>query len=298
MKNPQTAALVDAYSQIYRGFYAIPQLTNAQGEPTNALYAIARFTMWFERDYTAEYAAFVMDKGAPKKRLELHPEYKATRPPMPDALRSQIEPIRQWVEAAGWTVLEKENTEADDLIAAVVTECENCQVYIISQDKDLGQLVSDRVTQLIPGKKGKLDAVTPRDVQEKFGLPPSAIRDYIALTGDTVDNIPGVPGIGPKTAQKLLQQFGSLSGMLAATDRITPETLREKVRSAAEDILRNRELVSLDPELPPQWTGLDMIAKRPPQWDRMIHIARDNNFKSLVTAVEKARNDFQNPVLF
>ncbi|MCF7853513.1 MAG: hypothetical protein K9N51_01850 [Candidatus Pacebacteria bacterium] len=298
MGDRDTLLLIDGYSQIYRGFFAIPSLTNPQGEPTNALFAMARFLLWIDREVQPTYSALVMDKGIPRDRLELLPDYKAQRPPMPEDLRAQLKPIREWALTAGWNILERDDTEADDLIAAIVNVRNGCDTYIVSSDKDLGQLVQPGVKQMVPGKKGKLDCLDENGIKDKFGVPPECVRDYIALIGDTSDNIPGVQGVGPKTAVELLKQFGSIKTLLSHPEKIDKPKLRDTIIAHREVLLRSRQLVTLAPELPPDWRGLASIAHGQPDWERLFMLARANGFKSLLKALREARDEAQNPTLF
>jgi len=298
MANNGVIVLVDGYAHIYRSFYAFSGLTNARGEPTNALFAMGRFMLKLDKDVPHEFGAVVMDKGKPARRLEMLPSYKATRAPMPDPLRDQIAPIREWIAACGWAILEQEGQEADDVIAAIVKAREGRQTVIVSHDKDLAQLVAPGVVLLTPGKKGESRRLDEPAVEAKFGVPPQAIVDYLAMVGDNVDNVPGIAGVGPKTAASLLVRFGSIDAMLANTDAIERESLREKVRNSAELLRRNRELVRLDEELPPEWTGLAGLRRREPDWDVLLDMARDNGFKSMLPTLEKARHDARNPTLF
>ena len=290
--------LVDGYAQIYRSFYAMRELTNARGEPTNALFVMSRLMLKLDKQVPHEFGAVVMDKGKSTHRLALLPEYKATRPPMPDALRSQIPIIREWIDACGWIILEEEGQEADDIIAAVVKVREGRETEIITHDKDLGQLVQPGVSLLMPGKKGQSVRMDSAAVQEKFGVPPSALRDYLALVGDASDNIPGVAGVGPKTAVALLNQFDSIDGMLANPDAIEKKSLREKIRTSVDILHRNCKLVALDTKTPDGWQGIASLRRRDPDWDRLLEIAHDNGFKSLVSTLNKARSDARNPMLF
>ena len=264
MSASERLVLIDGYAHIYRSFYAIRELTNAQGEPTNALFALARFLLRFEQEIPHRYGAVVMDKGPPRERLEILPEYKATRAPMPEALRSQLAPIRDWIHAAGWPIVEEEGREADDLIAALVEARAGCEVMIVSHDKDLSQLVQPGVVLLTPGKRGSFVRFDESAVQEKFGVPPQAIPDYLALTGDAVDNIPGVAGVGPKTAAALLQEHGNAERLFANLDALPQANLRRKLQDAQDLVRRNLKLVRLDSTPPCGWTGLDGIRRREP----------------------------------
>jgi len=291
--------LIDGFAQIYRSFYAIPVLNNSRGEPTNALYGMARFLLKLDEELPGDYGAFVLDAGRPARRMELLPEYKANRPPMPDALRAQITPIREWCIAAGWEILVQDGHEADDLIAAIVMAREGHETAIISFDKDLAQLVSDDgVTVWLPAPKGKFERMGPHEVEEKFGVPPAAVRDYLALLGDNSDNIRGVDGVGAKTAAALLQQYGSIPALLEKLDTVAKAGLREKLQQSGDLIRRNRELVALDTTLPHGWQGVNGLRRRTPDWEKLLQIARDNGFNSLLPALENARLAAQNPSLF
>ncbi len=292
--------LIDGYGQIYRAFHGMPVLTNPRGEPINALYGLARFLLNLDTAYPHEFGAVVFDKGPPRKRLELLPEYKAQRPPMPDELRSQLPPIREWVEAAGWPIVEEDGREADDLIAALVELREERQVYIVSHDKDLGQLVGDAVIQLIPDKlsgKSRLREVNGAAIELKLGVAPPAVADYLALIGDSSDNIPGVAGVGPKTAAALLQQFGDLETMLNHPERIGKAALRDKIEKSRELLQKNRELIWLDRTPPEGWNGLAGLRRRPPDWPRLREFALRNQFKSLLPVIEQGLRDSRNPML-
>lgn len=298
MESRKRLVLVDGYAHIYRSFYAIRDLTNGRDEPVNALYGMARFLMKLDQSLPHDHGAVCMDKGKSTKRLEILPSYKGTRAPMPDPLRSQIPLIRDWIVASGWPIVEEEGREADDLIGAVTQAREGKETYVVTHDKDLAQLVGDGVWLVLPGKQGKSDHLGPEGVREKFGVPPEAVRDYLAMIGDDVDNIPGIPGVGPKTAVTLLTRFGSIDAMLEQVDAIERESLREKIRGAGDLLRRNMELVGLDCNPPEGWNGLETVRRRKPDWESLLRIARDHGFKTLVTAIEQSRYDAQNPTLF
>lgn len=291
--------LIDAYSQIYRAFHALPRLTNERDEPTNALFGFARFLLFVDQEFDGAYGAVVFDKGAPAERLEILPSYKANRPPTPEDLEAQLPRIREWVRLAGWPLIEKEGVEADDLMAAAAEQNPDIEVHLISADKDVAQVLEHRnVTQWIPGAKGKLDRIGPAEVEEKFGVPPRLIPDYLALLGDSSDNIPGVPGVGKKTAAKLIQQFGPVEDILANLTAIESDRLRENLSNAAEDLERNKKLVILSAELPDECTRPDFLKRREPDWGKMLEMARDNNLKTLITALQKELHDRRSPTLF
>lgn len=289
--------LVDAYAQVYRSFYAIRGLTNERGEPTNALYGMARFLLNLDKGLPHEYGAVVFDRGKPEKRLEILPEYKATRPPMPEPMRSQLPRIRDWIYAAGWEILERPNCEADDLIAALVNVRGGLETYIVSRDKDLAQLVQEGVS-IVQRTKGAWRHLDVQDVEEKYGVPPSAIPDFLALVGDSSDNIPGVPGVGPKTASKLLHQFRGIPVILDRSGEISSKSLREKIDAHAGLLRRNMELVSLDLDLPQDWAGIESLKRRKPDWRSLADMAAKEGFKSLRSTIQKALDAELNPSLF
>lgn len=259
MKRP--LLLVDAYSQIYRGYYAIRSLSTAEGVPTNALFAMAKLLLSLKAQYHDYDGAFVFDKGKCTKRLALLESYKSNRPPMPEDLRSQIEPLREMIRAFGWPIVEQEGIEADDLIGAIArSEDHQEEVLILSSDKDLSQLVNERVRMLVPDKDGKgLLLRGIEEVTEKFAVPPSGIVDYLALIGDSSDNIPGVEGVGPKTAAALISEHGSIAGIYADLSRIKRESLRSKLAGCAQQLELNRKLIALDEDV--SCEGVDLVRK-------------------------------------
>ncbi len=292
--------LVDGYAQVYRAFHGIPGLAGPNGQPTNALYGVARLLLKLDEELPHAFGTVVFDRGRPARRMELLPEYKATRAPMPEELRAQLPSIRAWLDAAGWPVLEEEGREADDLIAAVVQVRGGRETAILSHDKDLAQLVTDAggVYLLKSGSKEGLETVGENAVQEKFGVPPRCLRDYLALLGDSSDNIPGVPGVGAKTAAALLTQFGSAAHILEHVEEVQNPRIRESLKNSAEILRRNLRLVELDLDLPPGWTGLEQIRRRAPDWERLRTLAQEAGFKSLLAVLDKRRQAEQAPMLF
>jgi len=291
--------LVDGYGQIYRAFHAIRGLGTSEGKPTNALFGVARFLQMLERSLPHEYGAVVFDLGRPEERLAVLPEYKATRPPMPDELKQQLDPIRQWIRAAGWALLEEDGWEADDVLAGAAKELRGrYETYLVSRDKDMAQLVGDGVYQVIPGAKGKLEILDPESVEAKYGVTPGQIPDYLALVGDASDNVPGVPGVGPKTAQALLQRFGSLDALLANLDAVEPERIRRAIAESRDLLTRNRILVELSGRLPPSWPGLDGLRRREPDLDALLDLCRQFELRSFAKKLEALRRDRRNPSLF
>ena len=277
--------LVDAFSQVFRGYFAVRALSTASGVPTNAVFAMTKLLLKLQQEYGDCDGAFVFDKGKCAARLELAPAYKANRPPMPEDLRAQMEPIRNMIRAFGWPIVESEGFEADDLIgAAAVSETER-EVLILSSDKDLSQLIDDRVKMLVPDRDGK--GLLIRDIdatREKFGVPPEGIVDYLSLIGDSSDNIPGVEGVGPKTAAALIAQFGSIEAMLAAPEKIARENLRNKIVSSRETLELNRKLILLNFAAP-----LDGVAftKNEPDYGKICELAEQSELRSILKELDK-----------
>jgi DNA polymerase I len=295
-----TIYLVDAYAHIYRGFYAVKSLTTADGKPSNAVYAMSRFLLQLEREFSPDLGAFVFDIGAPKRRLELAPDYKANRPSMPDEMRSQIEPIRELIRAAGWKIIEVEGFEADDVLAAIAKKFDNRIIKIISNDKDVAQVINDKVNMYItiPGKKG----FVLRDIEnviKKFDVRPDQIIDYLAMIGDSSDNIPGVQGVGPKTAAALLKQFGSIKNMLLNVDEIQKERIREKIKNSEELLKLNIELIRLDTDIESDmYDHLDQLELELPNLDIIENISKSFQLKNLVEDFAKISQAKSSPTLF
>jgi len=210
----KTLLLVDGSSYLYRAFHALPDLRNRAGEPTGAIYGIVAMLRRLRQDYPSEYSACVFDAKGKTFRDDWYPDYKATRKSMPDDLALQIEPIHKIVAALGWPIIEIEGIEADDVIGTLALEAsrEGLRTIISTGDKDLAQLVTKDVTLINTMSNEVLDEA---GVVAKFGVAPDRIVDYLTLVGDTVDNVPGVPKVGPKTAVKWLAQFGDLDGVRA-----------------------------------------------------------------------------------
>lgn len=280
--------LVDSYAQIYRGYYAIRALSNAGGEPTNAIFAMAKFLLKLQRDFPDCDGAFVFDQGKPPHRLALAPLYKANRPPMPEDLRAQTADIRALIDAFGWNSVQAQDWEADDLIAGITKIDPQRQCLIVSADKDLSQLIDDRVEMLVPDHDGK--GLSKRGVQQvidKFDVSPDQIVDYLALIGDTADNIPGIEGVGPKTAAALLHQFRSIEEMLARTGEISKEKLRTKIKSGRDLLLKNIQLVKLVDVLPDSLRlEENFFHRKPMDLDRIAEIASRAQLRSILRELE------------
>jgi DNA polymerase-1 len=242
--------LFDGHSHAYRAFYGIPDLTTRTGQPVNAVYGFWRILLRTLRDYPSAYVAAVFDAGGDTFRHELYPEYKANRKPMPEELATQFPLIERLLAALGIPTLSVPGVEADDVLASISLRAaeRNLSCLIATSDKDMAQIVSDRISLLRPGGRG-VDAaqqlLDPAGVEAKYGVPPEQIVDLLSLVGDTSDNVPGVPGVGDKTAVRLLQQFGSLEGALGSADKVKNRRVASGLENHREDAELARRLIRL-----------------------------------------------------
>ena len=239
----KTLLLVDGSSYLYRAFHALPELKSPRGEPTGAIHGVLSMLKRLSADYGAAAHACVFDAKGKTFRDDAYPQYKANRPSMPEELASQIEPLKEAVAALGWTVLTVPGVEADDVIATLAEEArgKGWKCVISTGDKDLAQLVDEQVTLVNTMSNETLD---PAGVRQKFGVTPAQIVDYLSLTGDAVDNVPGVEKVGPKTAAKWIQQFGSLDAVIAHAAEI-PGAVGENLRRALDWLPKGRELITV-----------------------------------------------------
>jgi DNA polymerase-1 len=242
--------LIDGSSYLYRAFHALPSLTNSHGEPTGALHGVLNMINKLVREEQATHIAVVFDAPGKTFRDDLFAAYKATRPPMPDDLRSQVEPILAAVKAMGLPLLQITGVEADDVIGTLCKRGADAglKVLVSTGDKDMAQLVNDHVTLVNTMSDSVLDRAA---VKEKFDVFPEQIIDYLALVGDTSDNIPGVPKVGAKTAAKWLNQYGSADGIVAHADEITGK-VGDSLRESIEQLRLSQQLatIKLDVDLP------------------------------------------------
>ena len=249
---PETLHLIDGSGYLFRAYHALPKLTNKDGEPTGALFGVVNMVRKLLAENKSKHVAFVFDASGGTFRNELYAEYKANRPPMPDDLRAQIEPLLTLIAALGLPVLRVKGVEADDVIATLTTQAVQAgqPVQISTGDKDMCQLVSDSVLWVNSMSQERLDI---EGVKRKHGVAPDRITDYLALMGDTVDNIPGVDKCGPKTAVKWLTEFDSMEGVIANADKITGK-IGENLRAAIATLPLSKALatVKTDCELPLQ----------------------------------------------
>lgn len=276
----KTLLLVDGSSYLYRAFHAMPDLRNAQGEPTGAIYGVVNMMRKMLHEYQAQYAACVFDVRGKTFREEIYPEYKSHRPPMPEDLAAQIEPIHEAIRAMGWTVLGVEGVEADDVIGTLAHWATDHDVYTIisTGDKDLAQLVTPHVTLVNTMSNEKLD---PTAVVRKFGVPPERIVDYLMLVGDTVDNVPGVQKVGPKTAAKWIDEYGSVDALIERAGEIKG-VAGENLRAAIPQFSLTRELltVKIDCDLSREVPDIDVLTPKAPDKESLIKLYERYGFRS------------------
>jgi DNA polymerase-1 len=263
MKTQETLYLVDGSSYIYRAYFAIRHLTSPGGHPTNAIYGFIQMLLKLLKDYNPQHVAVVFDAGRTTFRTEMYPEYKANRASMPDDLRVQMEPIREVVRAFNIPTLELQGYEADDIIGALAGRFAEAggKVVVVTGDKDLMQIVTEQVT-LLDTMKGKVSGIT--EVIERFGVGPKQVIDILGLAGDSSDNIPGVPGIGEKTAAKLILEFGSLDQLLEKSAEVKGKN-GEKLREFREQALLSRRLATIECNVPLEVALESLIAREPDQ---------------------------------
>jgi DNA polymerase I len=288
--------LVDGFNLAFRAFFGMPELTRTDGFPTGALHGWVK-SLWRLADDQKPLATLVFfDLGGSQDRLALHPEYKAQREETPEALEKQIPYIKLLTRAMGFVGIEQEGVESDDLLAAQAVALARAghEVLVVSADKDFAQIVDERVKILLPPPTANpklgwrvLDAA---GVVEKFGVGPHQIADYLALVGDSADNIPGLAGVGPKTASKWLQEHGSLEGVIAHAAELKPDRFQEKVVADADRLRLNRQLTTFN-------LGLPTVAAEStaPRVEELLRLLEEMEMKS--TLIE-ARRRYTQPELF
>ena len=288
-----TLLLIDGHYYVYRSYHAIQSLTNSRGEPTNAIFGFVKTVRKMLKDLQPDLAAIFWDEGLPAKRLELQPAYKQQREAMPEKMIPQLDFIREFCAPMGIASIAKPNTEADDLMAcyAIAAGSNQIETILATNDKDLFQLVNHWVKIYSTNKS---DLKNPKDphallgvaeVTSKWGVPPESIGEVLALIGDSVDNIPGIDGIGQKTAANLFREFGTIDRLFESLDRIPNVKLREKLAANREKIQQNREMVrlDLDHELPVPVADL----KIRPDFPAYIAGLKKWEFRTLLAEVEE-----------
>ena len=286
--------LIDGHYYAYRSFFAIPNLSNSRGEPTNAIFGFTKTTRLMIKHLQPDFGAVVWDEGVPQRRVELQPAYKETRKEMPMPMVPQLEFIQETLTPLlGFRSISLPDTEADDLMGCyAIAACKRpgMEVVLATNDKDLYQLVGPCVKVYTTAKA---DLASPKDafallgeeqVTAKWEVSPKLIGDVLALTGDSVDNIPGV-GLGRKTAATLIREHGSLQALLANIDKVKNQRIREKLANARDQILQNRKMVELDcdTELPVPIDDLRIT----PDYPALITAMEKCEFKSLLQEVRE-----------
>jgi len=280
--------LIDGTAVLYRAFFAIPELTAPSGRPTNALFGFIRMLRQMEAVWSPTHWTVVFDGGLSEERLELHGDYKAQRPRMPDPLREQFEPVQEYLERAEVAWVRIEGEEADDVIASLAARFQDRadEVLLATTDKDLYQLVGDACRIIPPAGKGGMMGAA--EVVAKTGVPPEKIVDWLALVGDASDNIPGVPGVGPKTAARLLGAFGSIRGIWEHIGEVRGGKIREALSENRPMVERNVAMVLLRRDIHggPEW---EATAVKPQDPVRLVPFFEEYGFKSMADALRQGR---------
>jgi DNA polymerase-1 len=277
MAGSKPLVLVDGSSYLYRAFHAMPSLTNSRGEPTGAVYGVANMLRRLLREEDPEQIAVVFDAPGKTFRDDIFPEYKAHRPPMPDPLRTQIAPLHELIRALGLPLIMVEGVEADDVIGTLARQAaaEGRGTLVSTGDKDMAQLVDEHVQLVDTMKEARYDRAA---VLERFGVPPERIIDYLALIGDSSDNIPGVPGVGPKTAAKWLAEYGSLDNLVAHAADIKGKA-GENLRGFLGQLPLSRQLATIKCDVA---LGLapGTLMRQPPDVETLRELYRHLEFKT------------------
>ncbi|MGH8251180.1 MAG: 5'-3' exonuclease, partial [Steroidobacteraceae bacterium] len=277
--------LVDGSSYLYRAFFALPPLSTSKGVPTGAVLGVLNMLNRLVKEECPELIAVVMDAPGRTFRDELFEEYKAHRPPMPDELRSQIEPLVEAIPALGLPLLRIEGVEADDVIGTLTERAlkEGLEVVISTGDKDMAQLVSDRVTLVNTMFDTRLDRA---GVKAKFDVLPDQIVDYLALVGDSADNIPGVPKVGPKTAAKWLNQYGSLDAIIDNANEISGK-VGESLRENLSTLELSRKLATIRCDVPLPLAPSELV-RNPPDVTVLSSLYKRLELNSLIRQLTAA----------
>ena len=290
--------IIDGHAYAYRAFHAIRNLRSPSGRPTNAIYGFVKMLAKMRSAIEPTHLIAVWDGGLSAERVSVLPGYKAQRPGMPDDLKPQLDEIGDYLKAASVASFCREGVEADDYIACLARRAADAgmTVVIASSDKDFMQLVSARIGLLNSNDKSET-VWTDEQVRAKSGVEPSQVVDWLSLTGDSVDNIPGVSGVGPKTAVELLKQFGSVAHLYARLDEVKSEKLRAALRDAAGVVQRNRELVRLRDDLPCEFLP-DELVEKPADAGRLRELYRRWGFKGMLAALEESAPERQAVLIF
>jgi DNA polymerase-1 len=277
--------LIDGNSITYRAFFALPPLSNSKGQFTNAAFGFTQMLLRLLQDESPTHLVVAFDRGKANFRHEKFPDYKGTREKTPNELREQFPIVREILEAFGIPYLEKDGYEADDIIGTLTKMAEEAgyESLVVTGDKDLLQIVSDRVTTMLT-RKGitETEKYGVEQVKERYGLTPQQIIDLKGLMGDTSDNIPGIPGVGEKTALKLLAQYPTVEEVLAHADEVPGKKLQEKLREHADSALLSKELATIRRDVPLEGVGLESFKFEGYDADKVREVFKSLEFKSLL----------------
>jgi DNA polymerase I len=283
---PPRLLLVDGHAYAYRAFHAIRSLNAPDGAPTNAIYGFVKMLAKLRETLQPTHVAVIWDGGLAPERTAAHPEYKAQRPPMPEGLARQLDEINEYLRAAGLASWCLDGVEADDWIAVAARRAADAgaRVVIASSDKDFMQLVSPAVGLVNPNDKSER-VWTDADVLAKSGVRPGQIVDWLSLVGDSVDNIPGVPGVGPKTAADLLRQFGSVAELYQRLPEVKSDRLRAALAAAEGDVRRNLGLIRLRDDMGGEFRLADTVPSAPDN-QRLLALFQRWGFRTLARELE------------
>ncbi len=292
MEQKKRLFLIDGPSYAYRSYYAIRGLSNSQGTPTNAVFGFANTLRKLIADFSPDYLVVAFDAPGPTFRHERYSEYKSQRQPMPDDLRIQIPLIEELIEAFRIPIVQKEGYEADDIMGTLAVQGKDAglEIYLVTSDKDMFQLVGADVRILHTHKDNKIYG--EKEVREEFGIEPRLFVDVLALGGDTSDNLPGVPGVGLKTALDLVREFGDLESVLSKIDRVPGEKRKENLRNYADQARACRELVILDTQAPVR-LDLESAKFEGPDRAELRNLYQRLEFRRLLEEVAEEREDWQ-----
>ena len=281
--------IVDGHAYAYRAFYAIRELRSPQGEPTNGIYGFIKMFLKMKATVKPTHQVIVWDGGLDEARTMALPGYKSERPPMPVDLEKQMDGMVEYLKASGVPTVCEDGVEADDLIALIAKRAQEAdmEVVIASADKDFMQLVNASVGLLNPNDKTET-IWTAEQVRAKSGVNPEQIVDWLSLVGDSVDGIPGVPGVGPKTAAELLKQFGSVDAMYSRIGEVKSERLRGALECAKADVRRNQALIRLKDDLAFECQPAQ-LTEQTADIEKLRECFSRWGFKSMLAAIESIR---------
>ncbi len=286
MAGSRKLILIDANGLVYRAFFALPYFTTSSGRPTNAVYGFTNMILKILDEELPQYVSAAFDKPAPTFRHRAYEQYKAHRERMPDDLRPQIGTAKEILEALAIPIFEVEGFEAEDILGTIARKAsaEGFDVLIVTGDLDTLQLVDERIKVMVTSRGiTETTLYDPAKVMARFGITPAQMTDFKGLKGDTTDNIPGVPGVGEKTAAQLIQQFGTVEDLLENLDR-APEKLKTKLQQHAEQVLQSKHLATIVTTVPIQWSWPD-LARKAPDRERLQALFAELEFKSLIERV-------------